>query len=185
MTVKLVTPLTMFFGDLCDVIRLFWGDVAISPEEGEIEIRQECAEDGNVYSDLWACGEHTRPMRREIQTDSPLVFKRLRKRFAKMGLYELMKDMTGMQPPWGSLTGIRPTRLLYEAMEDGFTKESAMERLVTEYDVTPDRAKLLGDISDMQTVVVEGLKDCIVACKDGRLLICRLSEEQRIRDFVK
>lgn len=40
-------------------------------------------------------------------------------------------------------------------------------------------------ISDMQTVVVEGLKDCIVACKDGRLLICRLSEEQRIRDFVK
>ena len=34
-----------------------------------------------------------------------------------------------------------------------------------------------------QKVVVQGLDDCIVAEKDGTLLICRLSEEQRIRQF--
>ena len=56
MTVKLVTPLTMFFGDLCDVIRLFWGDVEIRPDEGEIEITQQCAEGGGHYFDLWSCG---------------------------------------------------------------------------------------------------------------------------------
>ena len=32
-------------------------------------------------------------------------------------------------------------------------------------------------------VVVQGLDDCIVAEKDGTLLICKLSEEQRIKDF--
>lgn len=32
-------------------------------------------------------------------------------------------------------------------------------------------------------VVIQGLEDCIVAEKDGTLLICRLSEEQRIRQF--
>ncbi|MGN0069414.1 MAG: mannose-1-phosphate guanylyltransferase [Prevotella sp.] len=32
-------------------------------------------------------------------------------------------------------------------------------------------------------VVIQGLDDCIVAEKDGTLLICRLSEEQRIRQF--
>lgn len=32
-------------------------------------------------------------------------------------------------------------------------------------------------------VVVQGLDNCIVAEKDGTLLICRLSEEQRIRQF--
>lgn len=34
-------------------------------------------------------------------------------------------------------------------------------------------------------VVLQGLTDCIVAKRDGRLLICSLSEEQRIRDFAK
>ena len=32
-------------------------------------------------------------------------------------------------------------------------------------------------------VVVQGLDDCIVAEKDGTLLICKLSEEQRIKQF--
>lgn len=151
MTVKLVTPLTMFFGDLCDVIRLFWGDVEISPDEGEIEITQQCAEGGGHYFDLWSCGEDTYAWHKEIRAGNQLVFKRLRKRMAKMGLYGIMKQLTGMRPPWGALTGIRPTRLLYEAMETGVSRESAVKRLITEYDVSPDRAELLGDISDMQT----------------------------------
>ena len=35
------------------------------------------------------------------------------------------------------------------------------------------------------SVVLEGLHDSIVVERDGRLLICRLSEEQRIKDFEK
>ena len=35
------------------------------------------------------------------------------------------------------------------------------------------------------SVVLEGLEDCIVAERDGRILVCRLSEEQRIKDFTK
>ena len=155
MTVKLVTPLQQFYGDLCDVIRLFWGDVEISPDKGEVEIKQECAEGGSHYFDLWTCGDKTYAAHKEIIAGNPLVYKRLRKRFAKMGLYGLMKDMTGIQPPWGALTGIRPTRLLYEAMEKGVSRESAMRRLTTEYDVTQDRAQLLGEISRMQ----EGLRE--------------------------
>jgi len=40
-------------------------------------------------------------------------------------------------------------------------------------------------VGDLKTVVLEGLKDCIVAEKDGRLLVCRLSSEQKIKDFRK
>lgn len=32
-------------------------------------------------------------------------------------------------------------------------------------------------------VVIQGLEDCIVAEKDGVLLICKLAEEQRIKQF--
>ncbi len=39
--------------------------------------------------------------------------------------------------------------------------------------------------SSLNRVVLEGLEDYIVAEKDGRLLVCRLSNEQKIRDFQK
>lgn len=35
------------------------------------------------------------------------------------------------------------------------------------------------------SMVLEGLNDCIVAERNGRILVCRMSEEQRIRDFEK
>ena len=35
------------------------------------------------------------------------------------------------------------------------------------------------------SVVLQGLEDCIVVERDSRLLICKLSAEQRIKDFVK
>ena len=38
---------------------------------------------------------------------------------------------------------------------------------------------------DASSVVLEGLEDSIVVERGGRILICRLSEEQRIKDFVK
>lgn len=38
---------------------------------------------------------------------------------------------------------------------------------------------------DAKSVVLEGLEDSIVVERGGRLLICRLSEEQRIKDFEK
>ena len=38
-------------------------------------------------------------------------------------------------------------------------------------------------VTSLKKVVLEGLKDYIVAEKDGTLLVCRLSEEQRIKDF--
>ena len=36
-----------------------------------------------------------------------------------------------------------------------------------------------------ESVVLQGLEDSIVVERDGRLLICRLSDEQRIKDFRK
>lgn len=36
-----------------------------------------------------------------------------------------------------------------------------------------------------KSVVLEGLHDCIVVERDGRIIVCRLSEEQRIKDFEK
>ena len=38
---------------------------------------------------------------------------------------------------------------------------------------------------EAESVVLEGLKDSIVVERGGRILMCRMSEEQRIKDFTK
>jgi mannose-1-phosphate guanylyltransferase len=46
-----------------------------------------------------------------------------------------------------------------------------------------DCAGCVVHISDERKVVIEGLKDYIVAEKNGQLLICRLQNEQMIKEW--
>ncbi|WP_300413261.1 coproporphyrinogen dehydrogenase HemZ [uncultured Oscillibacter sp.] len=50
--------------------------------------------------------------------------------------------LTGNTPPWGMLTGVRPDKLVTEALQAGKTPEAARELLEKVYYVTPRRASL-------------------------------------------
>ena len=76
--------------------------------------------------------------------------RRAARRLCKQTLYDLLREMTGIRPPWGSLTGVRPTHLMLEALKEGLTPEAAVERLTAEFDVAPDRAGLLAEIAAVQ-----------------------------------
>ena len=72
--------------------------------------------------------------------------KRAVRRMVKQAVYDLCRAVTGIHPPWGSLTGIRPTHLIYEAMEEGMTANEAAQAVVSRFDVTEEKAALLRDI---------------------------------------
>ena len=76
--------------------------------------------------------------------------KRAARRLCKQALYDICRELTGIHPPWGSLTGIRPTHLMLEALREGLDREAAAARLAREFDVTPSRAELLADIAEEQ-----------------------------------
>ena len=76
--------------------------------------------------------------------------RRAARRLCKQTLYDLLRKMTGMHPPWGSLTGVRPTHLMLEALAEGLSSEAAVERLVRDYDVTLPKAELLAEIAAVQ-----------------------------------
>ena len=76
--------------------------------------------------------------------------RRAARRLCKQTLYDLLREITGIQPPWGSLTGVRPTHLMLEALAEGLTPEDAVRRLVREFDVSPSRAALLAEIAAEQ-----------------------------------
>ncbi len=139
-----------FICDIGDMLRLFLGDVQISETQGEAAYTHTAVEAEGRITDCWCHGD----MQAEISLPAPagtmVEIRRARKRQVKMALYELLKKMTGMQPPWGALTGIRPTRLLYEALDAGMELPAAMEHVQMEFDVSADRAGLLAEIAGMQ-----------------------------------
>ena len=149
-----------FFSDLGDVLRLFYGDVAVSLEAGDVVFEHHFTDTDGIWTDTWASQGKRSALSQPACGGSPLLVKRLRKRQVKQALYNLLKDLTGMRPPWGSLTGIRPTRLLYEAMEEGLGLEEAVARVTEAFDVTPDRAELLGEIARMQDGLRIAPPDC-------------------------
>ena len=65
------------------------------------------------------------------------------RRLCRQTLYDLCRLCTGIHPAWGSLTGIRPTRLIYEQLERGCSPEEAKEQLIGGFDVLPEKADLL------------------------------------------
>ena len=76
--------------------------------------------------------------------------RRAARRLCKQTLYDLLRDITGIRPPWGSLTGVRPTHLMLEALKDGLPPEAAINRLIADFDVDPERASLLAEIAKEQ-----------------------------------
>ena len=64
-------------------------------------------------------------------------------------------------------------------------KDSNNNALIGENIKTFETSNCLINVRDAEKVVVQGLDGYIVAERDGRLLICKLSEEQRIKEFSK
>ena len=123
-----------FYG-ISDVLRLFFGNVkedrgahrVFSESEDDIRIISEA--DGGVITyvegekDLWKMTLAGR-FHESIE----------QKREIKRQLYFLLSKKTGKEFPWGSLTGIRPTVVAKEV--------GSAEKLVSDYMVRPDKAKL-------------------------------------------
>ena len=79
--------------------------------------------------------------------------RRAARRLCRQTLYALCRETTGIHPPWGSLTGIRPTRLIYEQLEAGQSLERARAEVVRQFDVRPDKAELLAEIVQTQALL--------------------------------
>lgn len=157
--IHLQTDTPQFFSDLGDVLRLFYGDVTVSMSDGDVLFEHRFLDADGLWTDIWTSQGRENTLSAPAVKGSPLVVKRLRKRQVKSALYGLLKQLTGMHPPWGSLTGIRPTRLIYEAMEAGLSLEDAERSVIDAFDVTADRAGLLADIVRMQQGLREAPED--------------------------
>lgn len=149
MTLCLKTNLEPIRNELDDVIRVFYGDVSFVPEGGDALIVHTHLEECGQYTETLSCGENMCSRQAPVPAGE-LEQKRVIKRAAKTALFLLLKQLTGIDPPWGSLTGIRPTRLMYEALDEGLSADEAENRLMEEFFVSPEKAKLVKTIVSAQ-----------------------------------
>ncbi len=85
---------------------------------------------GSIVTDLRIDADSTSSDRIEVDvTLTKAAYKNTLKRF----LYGILSKLTGQLLPWGILTGIRPTKLVYEMLEQGETEEAIYQKMRTEY----------------------------------------------------
>ena len=95
---------------------------------------------------------------RSIETGALSKEHSLRKSQVKMYLYKLLKEETGLSMPWGTLTGIRPSKIPMKAMEEGHSKEEILKLLESEYLVSEDKAKLSIEVAEKEKKLLDKIK---------------------------
>ena len=77
------------------------------------------------------------------------VFKRM--------MYDMLKKLTGRELPWGTLTGVRPTKIVYTLLEDGKNDREIRDYLKKEYYVSEKKGDLAIKVASNEKRLLEKL----------------------------
>ena len=72
-------------------------------------------------------------------------------------LYQLLSQDTGKVLPWGTLTGIRPTKIAMGLLEEGRSEAEVAEYMKKEYLVGPEKTQLSIDIAKREKRILQNI----------------------------
>ncbi len=137
--------------ELLDVVKLYFTDAEQTDDERDADIICRTDTSEEVFSVTAAFGRVKNQRTDVIPFKDKLHAVRLQKRYAKLCLYRCLSQATGIEMPWGSLTGIRPAKLAYQLISEGLDYEKVFTELLG---VSENKTKLVKDILKSQ----EGLR---------------------------
>ena len=125
-----------------DVVKLYFSDVELC-DDVNADIAVIESQDGSQYLYAATHGDMTISTRIDVCGVGDLQAVRLRKRYAKIATYDLLVNITGRPMPWGSLTGIRPTKLADQLQRERLDWQRAFVDLLG---VSEAKTKLVADV---------------------------------------
>ncbi|NLL55765.1 MAG: coproporphyrinogen dehydrogenase HemZ [Clostridiales bacterium] len=156
--VRLEIPCENYLNDVQDIAREFSPYLEIDADSPHFLGWNFCYQDGNfninIYSSNW--GDYKDSLK--IDNDDELLYKKYTKRFLKHSLYKFLSKNLGVKLPYGSLTGVRPTKLYYELTERGYQAE---EYLIDEFMVSKQKVKLIADCVKNQQGIINTNKNAV------------------------
>lgn len=69
-------------------------------------------------------------------------------------VYQLLRQVTGIRPPWGMMTGVRPVRIIHDQRAAGRAEQAIEALFLQHYDCTPQKFRLARDIADLQRPIL-------------------------------
>ncbi len=73
----------------------------------------------------------------------------------KRHLYGMLRELCGQELPWGSLTGIRPTKIPMKMLEEGQTREQIASYMRENYLVSEEKIRLSIEIAERETKLLQ------------------------------
>lgn len=80
--------------------------------------------------------------------------KKARNVFKRM-MYDMLKKLTGRELPWGTLTGVRPTKIVYTLLEEGKNDREIKDYLKKEYYVSEKKGDLAIKVASNEKRLLE------------------------------
>ena len=157
--VRLITDTPHYFNDIAEEIRMFLGLVSIAPDETpDTELTVSVTLDDAAQTATAALdGFEPVTVGYSVDANDPLDRKRQEKRAEKRAVYALMQRIHPAEMPWGSLTGIRPTKLLRELCER-VGEEEAVRQFRDVFSVRIDKLRLAATINAVQKPFIESVR---------------------------
>ncbi len=79
------------------------------------------------------------------------------KNLLKQLIYDVLANHLGIELPWGTLTGIRPTKILMAMLENGKTDSEIMDTMKKTYYICDEKARLSLDIAKREKEILSTL----------------------------
>ncbi|MCI8638194.1 MAG: coproporphyrinogen dehydrogenase HemZ [Coprococcus sp.] len=140
-----------FTYDMYHIVKSFFPDAAIIQT---VEPEQESLIHIRIDGDSCFCSQEFQIVEEEI---SEIEDKREQKRYINRKLYRMLSDLTGQVHAWGDMTGVRPTKMVMEKLEEGKSDQEIVDFMKDTYEVSEKKAKLGIEIAKQEKRQLEKL----------------------------
>ena len=137
------------------LVRLFYPMAPLTltpPEEGEDCVWAEKKED-SLYAMVREQGQSrdaAAPLPRPVEAGGETV------EFTLASLtYDLLRSWTGIRPPWGKMTGVRPVRLIHDKRAAGWTEADIDRFFLERFDCSRQKYDMAKAIADLQEPILK------------------------------
>lgn len=141
-----------FNDELLLVVKLFFSPTEVEESDLNIKVDYNIL-DNNFSYDISISGIFNK----RLHNDKILTKQQLEKedkyikRYLKISLYDMLSQLTQKTMPWGSLTGIRPTKLFYELKKELGSSILAKNELINTFRVSPQKAEVVMEVTRNQS----------------------------------
>lgn len=145
----------IYNNDIRAMLQAFFDNekVVITKDDTRLSLKVEYTSDSDVETPVASGGYVTYTLEDEegYHASKTVVVDYMNKKVArnplKAALYHMLSDYTGKQLPWGSMTGVRPTKVATEWLENGKNDEEIRHLYTNTYLTIPQKADICIEVA--------------------------------------